>query len=108
MKTPKTNKQTKFTSGPWKWVGTQRSPQSFCYLTGMKNARVGVCLDGFTDNEADARLIAAAPDLFAIVKDYADNADCGDGGEGDACKRGVCWHCQAVAMVERITGKNLQ
>lgn len=41
------------------------------------------------------------PLLVAEVRDYATNADCGDGG----CGRPVCWHCRAVRIVAQIDGK---
>ena len=47
-------------------------------------------------------MIKAAPMLFKIVKDYADNADCGDGGNCEASKTDDCWHCQAVKIVNKI------
>lgn len=56
-----------------------------------------------------ARAAAIVRDLFTEVEDYADNADCGDGGDGPACKVGECWHCRAVAIVSHVrAGKPLK
>jgi len=60
-----------FTPGPWKWGGTQGKPGSYCYLHGADYAQVGVAFNGFTDNKADADLIAAAPKMFAVLQKLA-------------------------------------
>jgi hypothetical protein len=52
------------TPGPWRWNGTNKQPKAFCYLYGPDYDVAGCALDGFTDNAANARLIAAAPDLL--------------------------------------------
>ena len=59
---------SKHTPGPWIWVGTNRLPKSKCYLYGKECALVGAALEGFTENTADAALIAAAPELLDALK----------------------------------------
>lgn len=56
--------QRTHTPGPWKWVGTKARPGKFCYLYGAESHTVGVSLDGFTESNDNARLIAAAPELL--------------------------------------------
>ncbi len=56
------------TPGPWKWCGTQQKPKKFCYLSGQDFKGVGVALSGFTENKANAHLIAAAPELLEALK----------------------------------------
>lgn len=73
-------------------------------------------LSGSADGREDMRatckklvlLFAYGPKLFQIVKEYADDADCGNGGEhteetGD--KRDNCWHCSAVKLIAEIEAK---
>jgi hypothetical protein len=95
--------------GPWKAVGREiydatgalvgRAMASDESHGGLRDA---IYYDALIDR---AQFMAAAPDLFAIVLDYAENADCGDGGQHEDEEGRVCWHCQAVAIVEKITGR---
>lgn len=61
--------KTKHTPGPWKWVGTKSNPKSRSYLRGGESGfeSVGCCLNDFTENEANAVLIAAAPELLELL-----------------------------------------
>lgn len=57
------------------------------------------------------RLIAAAPELLAMVKDYAENADCGSNREHADEAQGFipvnsCWHCKAVELVAKAEGND--
>lgn len=92
------------TPGPWGAAGMRIVAQS-----GKTVAHIQ------TDGEwmGDAALIAAAPELFAFVKGYFDDADCGDAGEHDQDKEthdmthGGCWHCTARRLVEVVEGRSL-
>lgn len=87
---------TTHTPGPWGAAGMRIVAQS-----GKTVAHVQ------TDGEwmGDARLIAAAPELFAFVADYFETADCGDGGEHPEDKsHGQCWHCTAKRLVSKVNG----
>lgn len=60
--------------------------------------------DGAEVAEANARLIAAAPELFDFVAAYVEDADCGDGGQHDEdMSHGRCWHCTASRIIREIT-----
>jgi hypothetical protein len=63
---------------------------------------VAAVTPGRPDSDTLIKLFTAAPKLLAMVKDYAENADCGDGG----CDRpfGDCWHCSAVQLVAEAGG----
>jgi hypothetical protein len=56
------------TPGPWKWLGTKSHPQERVYLRGPNFATILAALDGFEMSEANARLIAIAPDLLELLK----------------------------------------
>lgn len=57
---------------------------------------------------ANARLIAEAPEMFKLIKEYAEEADCGDGGLGKCTSPETCWHCRSVELVNRVLGKGGQ
>jgi hypothetical protein len=56
--------------GSWKWIGTVAKPEMPCYLRSSdpEECWVGVALDGFTDNPANAQAIAALPQLLAVLE----------------------------------------
>lgn len=60
-------------AAPWKWIGTNRRPNSRVYLQhsdGLADdSYVLVLLDGKEPSAADARLIAAAPSMYAALKE---------------------------------------
>jgi hypothetical protein len=64
----------KHTPGPWEWIGTIANPACFCYLQSESESNdedyVGACTEGkgFTLNAANARLIAAAPQLLEALE----------------------------------------
>jgi len=51
------------TPGPWRWVGTRRSPEAKAYLCGPDHTQVLCDPDGLWISDTDAALIAAAPEL---------------------------------------------
>lgn len=101
--------RAQFTPGPWRveTLGdTLRVTESKHEHLNNDVAILGDCRKPV--NQANARLIAEAPALFAMVKDYAENADCGNGGEhfgGLGDKAENCWHCCAVALIAKIEGR---
>jgi hypothetical protein len=73
-----TNTQTKFTSGEWKWATGDGTEKDVCITTDERNlsGMGNICeLDVFFDGEfgieqkANANLIAAAPDMYAMLED---------------------------------------
>lgn len=107
---PKAGERTRkfgHTDGPWKvmqlngkvFVTAKPFPEEdgciqVAEVTHLKNRLI-----------ANASLLAAAPELFAFVKAYANEADCGDGGEHDEDKsHGRCWHCTATRLVNEVEG----
>ncbi len=101
----------KITPGPWSWW----TSNSFMRLTGADGKDGGVLsasADGFrfatiTVSKADARLIAAAPELlaalWALFNDYKALADSGDAGfwklEDEEVGK------QAMAALNKATGE---
>lgn len=69
---PATNVQA--TPGPWRYDG---SADSLFWSVELRNGLQTreILVEGFSDVEADAnaRLIAAAPDLLALVRQYRDD-----------------------------------
>lgn len=64
---------TNFTPGPWKLTGGKH-PMNDPRIPRMWWLREGVVSLG-TDNEADARLCAAAPDLYAVLAEIVAQHD---------------------------------
>lgn len=75
--------QVRHTPGPWKpfGPGIKASMVSSTLKSGRRvSFRVACCKDGDDDTvAANARLIAAAPDMLAALKDLLFNADHGNG-----------------------------
>lgn len=70
-------------------------------LANSDRDAIAVVTPGRDDTDALIKLFKVAPKLLDFVKDYAETADCGDGG----CDRpfGACWHCTAVKLVAEAT-----
>lgn len=80
------------TPGPW--VVTDSPGHSCCFECGIEATDGGehIC----DANEANARLIAAAPDLLASLKRIAD----GHLGCGECSSADPCFVCAAIAKAE--------
>ena len=64
------------TSGPWKVIETHYLPHDGDHVADMSNGLMVVpSMFGLGDPLADARLIAAAPDLLEALKVLADEAN---------------------------------
>lgn len=63
--------KTKFTPGPWKlmWRGNEKYPYPFSINTA--DNRKWITRDGTVSSKANAHLIAAAPDLYAVLEALA-------------------------------------
>ena len=60
---------TKHTPGPWDWHGPYRTgAYKVSALAADGSQTIDVMIDRSEDNSANARLIAAAPDLFAALR----------------------------------------
>lgn len=88
--------ETKHTPGPWNYSGP-------CEITGRysiyHNGPLAYCGDTTAtpgDGEANARLIAAAPELLELVLDALDDPDVDILGPG--------WVHDARAAIEKATG----
>ena len=61
---------TQHTPGPWKVIETNYLPHDGDHVADMSNGLMVVsCMYALGDPLADARLIAAAPDLLEALKD---------------------------------------
>jgi hypothetical protein len=86
----------KHTPGPWEadfetypiMVRSQSETWPLVDELGNEEGRAGVFIANTGDNKANARLIAAAPDLLEALKDMLDNHEdaCTGYGEGAADK----------------------
>ena len=96
----------KHTPGPWEadfetypiMVRSQSETWPLVDELGNEEGRAGVFIANTGDNKANARLIAAAPDLLEALKDMLDNHEdaCTGYGEGAADK--------ARAAIAKATG----
>ncbi len=49
------------------------------------------------------RLYHAAPQMYAFVKDYFDQCDCGNGGEHNEQQPAKgCWHCTTRSLIDYV------
>lgn len=107
--------EAKFTKGPWKKEGHAVYGPKHA-LSKHKNCRVLVCevirgshradpsLDGGADrfgfdSEADANLIAAAPDMYAALE-----AMCRNALEIGYCHMAECNECKTMAALRKARG----
>lgn len=95
---------SKHTPGPW---SIHHKPRCDWQIVGADEySIVGVPDDDKygrpTEDAANARLIAAAPDLLAFVKRFTSNDECTVTEPGDA---GHCHHCDAINLIAKADGK---
>ena len=109
---------TQYTPGPWEVIypgGNGYSPKIFVRkndLGGVYVAHVAVSRSDWEDNkdeiEANACLIAAAPDLLAICQEAVMAFENLLRGSGRACycgvEKGGCTVCKLRAAIARATG----
>jgi hypothetical protein len=77
---------TKHTPGPWKVIETNYLPHNGDHVADMSNGLMVVpCLSGLGEPLADARLIAAAPDLLEALTRLSFAAMARDNVMGDQC-----------------------
>jgi len=87
---------SKFTPGPWAYV---RNPENTRWIIDSEPAHAIACTAGFEpDNEANARLIAAAPELYEECKAMLEIIDDQLGGDFPETVREV------RALLARIEG----
>lgn len=100
--------KTKFTPGPWKYQKQNGSPTTGPHMiSGSKPGYLAEVRDcGSGDVEANARLIAAAPELLNMLKEYVQDYDENYGEDGatddyvnDMAKRARA----AIAKAERLS-----
>lgn len=96
---------TKHTPGPWKvhdrWYVGQDKDGSGTHAE--VKCCVGVPSDREDEHEANARLIAAAPDLLAMLEEELQDRQCMincDGPHADC----HCWWCRAKRVAFKATG----
>ena len=94
---------TKHTPGPWH-IGV-RQPNSDKFIYGKDGTEVANCdrLTNFAhENEANARLIAAAPDLLELVRRMGAHI-------ADQCGEGLVHPlaAEARALIAKATGENI-
>lgn len=104
-----------FTKGPWRVVFDELSGKNLITGVGEGGIREQIATTEplLVESDANARLMATAPDMLAILKeieeDYgyfgdADNCECGDNGIDTRGK--VCEHRRVRAVIARAEGKN--
>ena len=68
----KTTKSAQFTPGPWSlcnWMVGNNTPTGEVTICGPEGDEHICTMDGNEDNQANGNLIAAAPAMYAIIKD---------------------------------------
>lgn len=96
-----TKAQTTHTPGPW--TGKEL-PSGACGIFATKDGAMWAVARVFTGEE-DARLIAAAPELKAMLEDAADHLDALHGLQGDSDTIRVKGHVNRYrALLARIDG----
>ena len=94
----------KHTPGPWKVNADEygnvlgvraANDATICQINWMIRKRGGL------QAEANARLIAAAPDLLAVLKEFVKDSECDADGEKHPKD---CWHCAAMAAILKAEG----
>jgi len=96
--------ETRFTPGPW-WEesDTYQVPRIWARFPDGSPCDVA-CAEGdgsipFEERRANARLIAAAPELYEALKKALDQSGC----DGDLCA--YAWHDEARAAIAKAEGK---
>lgn len=88
-----------YTPGPWVWSddgcgnGWGRDGLEPCVVTGTVEGMISV-------DDADARLIAAAPDLLEVLEGLLDATAYDHGGPVDLCKK-------AEAIIAKVKGETI-
>lgn len=86
--------ESKHTPGPWAiWQLERSSDAQERYIVVTDNGGMEVC--GIIESEADALLMAAAPDLLAACTAVRHQLETGEAGEGDV--RDIAWCVKALA-----------
>jgi hypothetical protein len=104
--------EAKHTPGPWSVVAPRNKLDGFrCAIVSPQGA-VAWVVD--TRSEADAQLIAAAPDLLtALVRlveetpfqSDTESCECGENGNGRDDKGNVCEHIRARRAIAKARGE---
>ena len=97
----------KHSPGPWKWVSSDDDVMpKLVDANGHNVCDFGEAnpydqCAGDPPNDADARLIAAAPEMAELLRDMDKHAVCLMR-RSESC--GQCWTCRARALLKRIDG----
>lgn len=96
--------RTRHSPGPWRW-----DDRTGTILSGADGGAIIVGQIGFLTPEADARLIAAAPEMLRALIDLLDNTNDPISAENLCCSGppcpmtdGACETCRARALLDRI------
>lgn len=99
---------TGHTPGPWRWDKGVDDDPTRCFVTQgiqgqpeyviaeIQNGAPGDCLE---TEEANARLIAAAPDLLAACKEFVRKCECGEA-------KSVRSYAQMAAAIAKAEGRD--
>lgn len=87
---------SKHTPGPWD--SYTENGKTTC-ING--DPQFGTIVCEMVNSEADARLIAAAPDMLALIRDVAAK----DHGHTMSNPKSLCLFCHARALLARIDGE---
>jgi hypothetical protein len=71
--------KTKYTPGPWAYQDTAGSHQFAVYAEATGND-IALVFNRSNESESDARLIAAAPDMYETLQEIAASGKSCDGG----------------------------
>ena len=93
------------TPGPWSYV---RNPENTRWIIDSAPSHAIACTAGFEpDNEANARLITAAPTMLATLEKYADQLCEGWCEQSPECANfDDCGGCEARRIAWKAKGEN--
>lgn len=87
--------KTLHTPGPWRVVGPQAVKSPTGEVATVYPARHSESIEEEdAGREANARLIAAAPDLLAALRDIIAHERCD-------CGNTTCWFCRGIAAIKK-------
>jgi hypothetical protein len=106
--------ETKHTPGPWELEVSREDGTLLFWITAPDGSGAGgniilddASIEGETDEEqiANARLIAAAPEMLAFAKKQRDETQCICRFKAAGYTDLDCIHCEAAALIAKAEGR---